>query len=191
MLNQIPLDLSPLSDPKFYQYDLDIVASCHGFICLYYGSQHGDIYLWNPTTTSLSSSGLKPLPPVTPREKFDVEPNSVGVVFDPISNDFKVLRLLNVMYNENFKAEVYTKVLVRGDCLKIVEGFPLSFCPDFWNTVYMGGFFFWWTIDAGVESIVAFDFSKEVFILMMLLDLSAYLCFSQLTVLNKSFCGAG
>lgn len=89
------------------------------------------------------------------------------------------------------KQKCIPQVLVCGDCLKIVEDFPHSFCPDFRNTVYMGGFFFWWIIDAGVESIVAFDFSKEVFILMTLLDLFAYPCFSQLMVLNKSFCGAG
>ena len=39
---------------------------------------------------------LEPLPPIAPREMVDVYFHSVGFGFDSTSNDFKVVRLLNV-----------------------------------------------------------------------------------------------
>jgi hypothetical protein len=80
---------------------INIVTSCNGLICLH---QHNGqkIYLWNPAT----SEAMEPLPCLPPwqyekgmRMKFCAILITIGFGFDRRSNDFKVLRISNIVRN--------------------------------------------------------------------------------------------
>ena len=89
--------------------NLDIIgSSSNGLLYLCFAST---IYLWDPTTSSV----LEPLSPIAPREMVNVYFHSVGFGFNSVSNDFKVVRLLNVQFRSvsnllhiSQEAEVYS-----------------------------------------------------------------------------------
>ncbi|GLT54822.1 hypothetical protein SLA2020_279880 [Shorea laevis] len=172
-----------------------IVASCNGLLCL---RLHIDdqIYLWNPAT----SEAIKPPSPRHPRSQFDKHMEmkfgafliTVGFGFDRRSNDFKVLRICNVVRNNHNKrcyydrdpgsnlrmkgskrqVEVYSLKTGKWRRLDLRVPFdelylrglvdPVPYFP----TTAFDGFFFWWVLPTkhyDKEEIVAFDFSNELF----------------------------
>ncbi|XP_065639000.1 F-box/kelch-repeat protein At3g23880-like [Quercus suber] len=189
------------------QLDLPIVASCHGLVCLYDGRCQG-VYLWNPTTSSSSSSsGLSRFPPhcVPPNWYVNI---SVGFGFDPISNDFKVVRVVerHAVFNifekglseDIFMKEIEAEVYRVGsgswrqiDLGPVIFGFQwvsTTYTNGFpWvSTTYMNGVFFWWTKQEVGDKIIAFDFSDEIFKTTPLPEIgNADTNSSKLTVLNS------
>ncbi|XP_023929898.2 F-box/kelch-repeat protein At3g23880 [Quercus suber] len=150
--------------------NLDIVgSSSDGLLCLCFAST---IYLWDPTT----SSALEPLPPITPREMVNVYFHSVGFGFDSTSNDFKVVRLLNVQFRSatnllhiSQEAEVYS--VSSGSWRQLdpqVARVPYGIHIQSKATMYLDGDFFWCATPLPLdnnedEKIVRFDFASEVF----------------------------
>jgi F-box interacting protein len=177
--------------------DIKIVASCNGLICLH---QHNGqkIYLWNPAT---SEAIMEPLPRLPPsqyekgmmRMKFCAILITVGFGFDRRSNDFKVLRISNIVRNNrccmwydisteigkkttNRQVEVYSLSTRRWRLIDVSVPFDelcirrqvdglLNF-----PTTASDGFFFWWVVPTehhgkhyDNEEIVAFDFGEEIF----------------------------
>jgi F-box interacting protein len=171
-----------------------IVASCNGLLCLY---QHaGKIHLWNPATSEV----IKSFPRLPDwqfdkgaRMKFGAILITVGFGFDRRSNDFKVLRICNVVRNNrsyicgdlrtdhgkqttNRQVEVYSLSTRRWRLLDLSVPFdelcirgPLDGRINF-PTTASDGVFFWWVVPTehfgkryGNEEIVAFDFSDELF----------------------------
>ncbi|XP_065638999.1 F-box/kelch-repeat protein At3g23880 [Quercus suber] len=202
---QVQLDL-----PSPGPLDLQIVASCHGLICLY-NAQYQGVYLWNPTTlsssSSSSSSGLSRLPPVRPRPNWYCNVR-VGFGFDPISNDFKVVRVgerfavFNIFENglskNSFRKEIEAEVYrVSSGSWRRIDLGPIIFGLQWGSTTYLDGFqwgsttymngvFFWWTKQKVDDNIIAFDFSDENFKTTPLPEIgTADTCSSRLTVLNS------
>ncbi|XP_030965027.1 F-box/kelch-repeat protein At3g23880-like [Quercus lobata] len=150
--------------------NLDIVgSSSDGLLCLCFAST---IYLWDPTTSSV----LEPLPPITPREMVNVDFHSVGFGFDSTSNDFKVVRLLNVHFRSatnllhiSQEAEVYS--VSSGSWRQLdpqVAHVPNGIHTQSRVTMYLDGNFFWCATPLPLdnnedEKIVRFDFAREVF----------------------------
>uniref|UniRef100_A0A7N2LR96 F-box domain-containing protein n=1 Tax=Quercus lobata TaxID=97700 RepID=A0A7N2LR96_QUELO len=143
--------------------------SFDGLLCLCFAST---IYLWDPTTSSV----LEPLPPITPREMVNVDFHSVGFGFDSTSNDFKVVRLLNVHFRSatnllhiSQEAEVYS--VSSGSWRQLdpqVARVPYGIHTQSRVTMYLDGNFFWCATPLPLdnnedEKIVRFDFAREVF----------------------------
>ncbi|GLT81055.1 hypothetical protein SLA2020_524630 [Shorea laevis] len=176
--------------------DFTIVASCNGLLCLLLDIDE-QIYLWNPAT----SEDIKPYPlPLHPRSQYDkymrmkcgVFPITVGFGFDKRSNDFKVLRICNVVRNNHNKrcyydedtgsnlrkkgskrqVEVYSLNTRKWRRLDLRVPFdevylrgPVDPVPYFPTTAF-DGVFFWWVLPTkhyDKEEIVAFDFGDELF----------------------------
>ncbi|XP_059440359.1 F-box/kelch-repeat protein At3g23880-like [Corylus avellana] len=147
-----------------------IVASCNGLICLH--EHYEKIYLWNPAT----SEAIKPLPRLPPwqyetgaRMKFCAILITVGFGFDRRSNDFKVLRISNIVRNNrnylcydirteigkkttNRQVEVYSLSTRRWRLIDVSVPFdelcirrPLDDLLNF-PTTASDGFFFWWVV---------------------------------------------
>nr|POE64520.1 f-box/kelch-repeat protein [Quercus suber] len=169
------------------------------------------VYLWNPTTlsssSSSSSSGLSRLPPVRPRPNWYCNVR-VGFGFDPISNDFKVVRVgerfavFNIFENglskNSFRKEIEAEVYrVSSGSWRRIDLGPIIFGLQWGSTTYLDGFqwgsttymngvFFWWTKQKVDDNIIAFDFSDENFKTTPLPEIgTADTCSSRLTVLNS------
>lgn len=102
------LDLSrPYSEDHFtYVPKWFLVGSCNGIICVLvskdpagskfvmgnYMCQNHETYLWNPAT---KQSKLLPLPTI--QENKNTHISSYGFGFDPMSNDYKVVRVVSCL----------------------------------------------------------------------------------------------
>jgi F-box interacting protein len=165
--SQIPLNL-PSAAPHYY-----IAASCNGLLCLWDDTVRSDVYLWNPAT----SSELKALPAASSHRHtgLRVFPGQVGLGFDSGSNDFKVVRLFQVVEEDGTEwaeAQIYS--------LRCGSWRLLDLCvPNYVNsrTAALDGGFLWYAGDKLEEHvpddddrIVAFDFTNEEFRTMMFPD---------------------
>ncbi|XP_041007070.1 F-box protein At3g07870-like [Juglans microcarpa x Juglans regia] len=176
----------PLQSP----YDIKIVGSCNGLLCLfdYYGTSN--IVVWNPTTVEFMF-----LP-----HAWDVETVCFG--FDPIHEEFKVLRIRYVLESDepyylppylagrvhlNQEVEVYS--LSGGSWRNLAVDVEV---PKFQgvDSSYKNGVCFWLALSYyGDEKIVAFDVCDEVIQTMALPNYSleyGEITWRTLTVLKES-----
>ncbi|KAF5458512.1 hypothetical protein F2P56_022535 [Juglans regia] len=175
----------PLQNP----YDIKIAGSCNGLLCLfdYYGT--GNIVVWNPTTLEFM---------LLPHAWFV---DTVCFGFDPIHDEFKVLRIRYVRESDEPDLPPYRACLVRLN--REVEVYSLSGgswrnlvvdveVPKFQgvDSSYMNGVCFWLALSYyGDEKIVAFDVCDEVIRTMALPNYSLLygeITWRTLTVLKES-----
>uniref|UniRef100_A0A5B6YXE8 F-box domain-containing protein n=1 Tax=Davidia involucrata TaxID=16924 RepID=A0A5B6YXE8_DAVIN len=149
-----------------------IVGSCNGLICLSddYDSCTDTIVIWNP---SIRKSVFLPKP------GFTFVPHGaclLGFGFDPLSNDYKVVRIVYQPENYNFKVppkvELYT--LSTGTWRSICAAAPPYVVYNFFSlSAFMNGAVHW--VASSVHSlIVAFDLGAEVFREIMMPDSAAH-----------------
>ncbi|KAK1365309.1 hypothetical protein POM88_040870 [Heracleum sosnowskyi] len=163
---QIGIDLSrPYSEDHFtYVPKLFLVGSCNGIICILvskdparfkflrgtYMCQNHETYLWNPAT---KQSKLLPLPTI--RENKDTHSLSFRFGFDPISDDFKVVRVVTL--GQGFSgAKVYS---TNKKTWRELE--PNTMKIPTYNSfdVYLNGFLYCtWS-----RGLMTFDLNKYVF----------------------------
>ncbi|CAN1239594.1 F-box/kelch-repeat protein At3g06240 [Linum grandiflorum] len=161
--------------------NLSIVGCCNGIFCLADGNSDGasDIILWNPET---SETKILPVSPFAHLRGFVVwgQLEKIGFGFDPVTNDFKVVRTLqfspaddddddddddndedcNSWEDETMRSEVYS---LRNNSWRKLEGgfahallYSISECQD--------GRFYWWDNgEEGYTEFVSFDVTNEVF----------------------------
>lgn len=139
-----------------------IVGSYNGIVCVN-GSEHmssyptnPNIYLWNPATKQ-----SKLLPP--PKIRGNVKSAEMGFGFDPIGNDFKVVRF--VMFNHKlisdepcYAAEIYS---ANSNDWREVNPSPTDHCKYDKLNVCLNGFLC--CPGSRPMSMIAFDLDKEVF----------------------------
>ena len=133
---------------------------------------------------------------MSPRRNWYVK--IVGFGFDPISNDFKVVRVVESFAVNSFRKEIEAEVYrVSSGSWRQIDIGPVIFGIPWVSTTYMKGFqwvyttyvngvFFWWTNQEVGEKIIAFDFSDEIFKATSLPEMGnadTYSC--KLTVLNS------
>ncbi|KAK1377757.1 F-box domain-containing protein [Heracleum sosnowskyi] len=122
------------------------VAVCKsGWISFSEARYPTSIYLWNPATKH-----YKVIPPHRCYDKY--EKVNVGFGFDPIDNDFKVVRVVG----SPFPSEVYSANL---NAWRKIGPIPTDIRPLYNFNVCINGLLCW----TGDEGILAFDLYKEVF----------------------------
>lgn len=151
-----------------FQPDYKLVGSCNGIVCVSvsncprttnlfdfewihmtsYYRNNPDTYLWNPAT---KQSKLVP-PHIIGGDVMSV---SMGFGFDPVGNDFKVLRVVS-SWDKPFSAEVYS---AKANVWRKVDPRPTDYpeCDEF--EVCVNGFL----CCEGLYGLMAFDLHKEVF----------------------------
>ncbi|KAK1377761.1 F-box domain-containing protein [Heracleum sosnowskyi] len=156
-LGPIPL----MSDLPFpYEFDESrLIGSDKGIVCIVCGNSCGSLfveayssksrtYLWNPATRH-----YKLIPPSTSRDDDDDDNNvALGFGFDPINNDFKVIRVVN----SPSQSEVYSANLNAWRKVGI-EPMEIQYPGDFNGCI--SGVLCW----TGLRRILSFDLNKEVF----------------------------
>ncbi|XP_074375291.1 putative F-box protein At3g16210 [Apium graveolens] len=173
-----PLDL-PFSR-GYYSYGplLKLVGSCNGIICVSvyifpidsfryefnYYLKNPMTYLWNPAT---KQSKLIPVHSL----RYRLTSVAIGFGFDPIENDYKVVRIVSFSDDRPRSAEVYSanhnvwrRVRPFGD-LEEYRDRDITFCvpedyPEFDEyDICVNGLL----SCSGLHGIMAFDLNKEVF----------------------------
>jgi F-box interacting protein len=161
--SQTPLDFPP--EPPLF----DVVASCNGLLCLS-DEMGNNLYLWNPAT----SSDLEAIPaspsccraePSAARD--DLGFHLVGFGFDSVSNDFKVVTLVDEDEDGYLEAKMYS---LRSGCWRLLDmsvNFELHLVSQ---RAALDGVFLWHVDDEHGsymnDRIVAFDFREEKFVTM-------------------------
>ncbi|KAM7494469.1 hypothetical protein LguiB_029078 [Lonicera macranthoides] len=172
--------------PFFTDKNLELLGPCNGIICL---SWNGDILLCNPATRE-----FKALPPCINNYLPGLLINELGVGFgfDQHSNDYKVVRIVELFYDDPFihhdvKAELYK--------LSTDSWRPLNAdVPYVWHqpcfTPFFNGSFHWYAQkdEFQYELILSFNMSTEVFEEIPLPSICSYPDGKarSLTILNKS-----
>ncbi|KAI9122690.1 hypothetical protein K1719_006530 [Acacia pycnantha] len=128
--------------------DLVIVCDqCNGILCL---SSHSHFILWNPATKEAKA---------IPERGLSYFSGVIGFGFDPITKDYKIVRLL---CEEKDSIEVYS---LSSDCWRTiyVDNAPYRLRANGgWNS-YLNGFYHWLGSSKRDDTyILSFDFSKEV-----------------------------
>jgi F-box interacting protein len=168
--SQTPLNLPP-APPCFH-----VVASCNGLLCLW-DEMRDAVYIWNPAT----SSELKALPAAPSRRLGEPRPTrqdlmvyGVGFGFDSVSNDFKVVKLVDEDNDELLEAKMYS---LKSGCWRLLHmSVNFRLCLSEQGPT-LDGVFLWYNyqyLPYLDDRIVAFDFSEEEFVMMMYLDASIF-----------------
>ncbi|KAH7844229.1 hypothetical protein Vadar_025724 [Vaccinium darrowii] len=157
----IPLNMdipfSSISKPLW------ISGSCNGLVCLRFMPLSSILVIWNPATRV-----FKDLPHSTVGRP-NAAPHMVvlGFGFDSVTNDYKVLRIVNFGYPLK-QVEIYS---LREDTWREIQADVrfLIFEPS--SRVFVRGRFHWAALN-GREMIVTFDLGQEVFSHFMLPNFS-------------------
>ncbi|KAI9122451.1 hypothetical protein K1719_006291 [Acacia pycnantha] len=124
-----------------------VCDQCNGILCL---SGRSHLILWNPATKEAKA--------IPERDRF-LFLSVIGFGFDPITNDYKIVRLL---CDEKNSIEVYS---LNSDCWRTiyVDNAPYRLRENgIWNS-YLNGFYHWLGSSERDDTyILSFDFSKEV-----------------------------
>ncbi|KAF5458517.1 hypothetical protein F2P56_022540 [Juglans regia] len=143
----------PLQGPR----DIAVVGSCNGFLCIFDYIETGNIVVWNPTTVELMI-----FPPVS-------EVGTVFFGFDPIHDEFKVMRIRYALFHSpeseaialDREVEVYS--LSGGSWRNLVVDIEV---PDLreHDPAYTNSVCFWLALNCtGGEKVIAFDVCDEAF----------------------------
>ncbi|KAL5711521.1 hypothetical protein ACHQM5_021966 [Ranunculus cassubicifolius] len=156
-------------------WSLKLIASCNGLVVLHHEDE-GYVYLWNPATKQLRSLPQSPAP--WPFELLDNDGEfPMGFGFDDTNNDYKIVRFYVAQPSEHeykFRLEIYN---LSTDSWRVVgeevaAGLPTIqhiFCDP--KEPYQKKVYLWAAaVDTPTqesmhfdETIIYFDFSKEVF----------------------------
>jgi F-box interacting protein len=161
--SQTPLNFPP--EPPLF----DVVVSCNGLLCLW-DVMRNNLYLWNPATPS----DLKAIPAAPSRchaetgaARDDLGFHQVGFGFDSVSNDFKVVTLVDEDEDGFLEAKMYS---LRSGCWRLLDmsvNFELHLVSQ---SAALDGVFLWHVDDEDGDymddRIVAFDFREEEFVTM-------------------------
>ncbi|GLT75132.1 hypothetical protein SLA2020_468810 [Shorea laevis] len=165
------LDFSISSGPR----ELEISGYCDGIICL--SDSRGFIALANPGLRQ-----FRVLPVTFPSSEPIIPFNACcsGFGYDPISDDYKVVRIWNSYYSHIPRVEIYTLSTDSWREIKsepFLEEISLNLIPG----KYLNGAYYWWTEDDELvfddeddqdedvefqtrDVMIVFDMSKEVFL---------------------------
>ncbi|CAN1777239.1 F-box/kelch-repeat protein At3g06240 [Linum perenne] len=162
---------------------LSIVGCCNGIFCLADGNSDGasDIILWNPETWETK---VLPVSPFAHLRGFVVwaQLERIGFGFDPVTNDFKVVRTLQFSPGDddgNYSEELEENNNNNDDDEEAVTSEVYSLRNDSWRKLEAGfthallysipqsgddGRFYWWDDGReGYTDFVSFDMSSEAF----------------------------
>lgn len=138
---------------------LRISGSCHGLICLSVMPIASILIIWNPATRVFKDL------PVSTVKRPNAGPIKVvlGFGFDSVSNDYKVVRIVNYCYPLN-QVEIYS---LKTDTWKEIQADVRFIIFEASSRVFVRGRFHWTALGFrelnGRELIVTFDLREEVF----------------------------
>ncbi|XP_074325412.1 F-box protein CPR1-like [Apium graveolens] len=129
--------------------DIEFIYSCDGLVCLSNDRECNVIYLWNPSTKQ-----FKMLP--APNKNLSGLHVFLGLGFDSISNDYKLLRI-GFQYPRGVEAELYSLKANSWKEIQVPKTLLYTF-PSKFVHVKPGILY----LESG-DKILAFDLHKEVF----------------------------
>lgn len=165
---------------------LHVAGSCNGLICLFRDDfSHGFGYgyrfiLWNP---SIRKSILLPSPHFIFANNFLRCRNFTGFGFDPTTQDYKVLRIMNLLVDDwiHFRADVYS--LNSNSWKDITDIVPRYRVHESVTPAFVNGALHWIATENNYRNfIMVFDVRDDVFREMMLPESLANAWASELTV---------
>lgn len=130
-----------------------LVGSCNGIVCVMIDGFTNDqfTYLWNPATKHTMVLPPTIISSFMDRDGVDV---SLGFGFDPVGNDYKVVRVLKLR-GGSVRSEVYSVNESAWREVKVPESFPNFGDSD----ACVKGVLFW----VSHPGLVTFDLNNEVF----------------------------
>ncbi|CAK9142900.1 unnamed protein product [Ilex paraguariensis] len=169
LCNVNPIDNKPINlDHPFPEIflQMDLVGSCNGLVCLGCPPLGQMIILWNPATRMYKTIRL----PSTKMDRGEVDKVSLGLGFDPVENDYKIVRIMCMTPKKPKKIQVKVQVYsVNRDSWKVIQDeTPFYLIQTRCNAIAKG--IPYWT--AFIESeksefhevLLFFDTQKEVFL---------------------------
>ncbi|KAI9117918.1 hypothetical protein K1719_011060 [Acacia pycnantha] len=156
--DQEPIDVEvPFPEKDDVSFIL-VYGQCNGIFCLYavYGdkARRFSLILWNPGTREVK---------VLPASHDHSKENICGFGIDPVTKDYKVVRVGSLIFEgrENPPVEVYN---LSTDYWRTVDTVVPAYELGFPNCrAYLNGFYHWIIVDNNDRGILFFDFSKELF----------------------------
>lgn len=137
-----------------------LIGPCNGVVCLY--GFYDNIALWNPAIRDFKVLSRSQIPR---RQDVIIRGGDIGVGFDPITCDIKVIQILFCMSNDHgliYQVEIYSSR--TGLWKKYEDIVPANIMYyNVWSMVYKNETFCWWAQDGNVEVILSFDMGKESF----------------------------
>ncbi|XP_028805236.1 F-box protein CPR1-like [Neltuma alba] len=137
---------------------IEILGPCNGLYCLFSSTS----MIVNPSMREFRILPDTPAPPDT-HSKME----HVGFGFDPETNDYKVVTIMDTWRNETdeqlpWRVEMYS---LNSHSWRNVDCPlpPLSIRNCSWIDAFVRGAFHWWAYDAAGDLILAFDMVNETF----------------------------
>ncbi|CAK9142902.1 unnamed protein product [Ilex paraguariensis] len=168
LCNVNPIDNKPINlDHPFPEIflQMDLVGSCNGLVCLGCPPLGQMIVLWNPSTRMYKTIRL----PSTKMDQGEVEKVSLGLGFDPVENDHKIVRIMCMTPKMPKKIQVKVQVYsVNRDSWKRIQvETPFYLFQTRCNAIVKG--IPYWTAFIESESkflevLLFFDTQNEVFL---------------------------
>ncbi|XP_073150703.1 F-box/kelch-repeat protein At3g23880-like [Henckelia pumila] len=151
-------DFSPFLNDTFGHVRL--IGPCNGIAALY--GFHDNIALWNPAIGDLK---LLLASQVSRPPDAKIRGGDLGIGFDPITNDFKVIQILFCVSHESRPVnhvEIYSSK--TNSWKKHGSDMPANIMYyNTWSMVYKNETFCWWAQDSSVEVILSFNMRQEIF----------------------------
>ncbi|KZV16620.1 hypothetical protein F511_12076 [Dorcoceras hygrometricum] len=137
-----------------------LIGPCNGIVALY--GFHDNIALWNPIIGDLKLLLASQLPRLCHAK---IRGGDLGIGFDPITNDFKVVQILFCVCPESHltsQVEIYSSK--TNSWKKHGSSMPANIMYyNTWSMVYKNETFCWWAQDSSTEVILSFNMSQEIF----------------------------
>ena len=168
---------------------LTVLGPCNGILCLsgvpsWTNGELDDyerLVLWNPATRE-----SKTLPPIHRRLDMPDLTSTFGFGYDPNTNDYKVVRILN--FDSQCEVLVYS---LSGDSWRVIDSSPNPsyFIRSTCFPSYLNGVHHWWGCEKEDnmehQFLISFDMANEVFQALPLPPTEEYSC-GQIAVINES-----
>jgi F-box interacting protein len=171
---------------------LTVIGPCNGILCLSgcpsltYGEREFDDYellvLWNPATRESKIPS-----PIHRQLDMPDLTSTFGFGFDPNTNDYKVVRILN--FDSQCEVLVYS---LSADSWRMIDSSPKPsyFIRSTFFPSYLNGFHHWWGYERKDnmkhQFLISFDMGNEVFQQLPLPPTEEYSCGGQIAVINES-----
>ncbi|XAR51563.1 hypothetical protein NMG60_11006224 [Bertholletia excelsa] len=156
------LSLSPDMLGVTLDGEVQVFGPCNGVICL---TNLYDIVLCNP---AIREYRAVPLPPFSYPRDLQSRTEGVGFGYDPITNDYKVIRISELFEDEygysfdSFRVEIYNMSTDSWRHVDVDIPIDVGHFPCF-EIFFNGAFHFYGCDGVDSESILSFDITKEEF----------------------------
>ncbi|KAI3790307.1 hypothetical protein L2E82_03257 [Cichorium intybus] len=159
--------ITPVQFP--YKQSFDIVGSCNGILCLFENGNTRNISLWNPS--------IRRKLPVPGCPQIFATRIHFGFGFDPINNDYKIVRVFNSLHGGSPKSSFVYSMKKGSWCAITSNPKPFKWCDANSKACCVNGILHWVIINHLVKPgfcIMTFDLSSHVFGIIELPETTRY-----------------